>query len=65
MEQSTNSQPSSISPGTAIELIEDDSLSLYSLSESDVSDVEVRPSQQIPRGRAKSGRIWKHSVSPR
>lgn len=44
---------------------EDDDLNLISYSESDGSDVEVRPARKVPRGRAKSGRIWKHTVTPK
>ena len=63
MEQATISQPTtSINRDLVSDLMEGDDLNLQSLSESEASDIEARPSQ-IPRGRAKSGRIWKHVVT--
>ena len=63
MEQTTISQPTtSINRDLASDLMEDDDLNLQSLSESEASDIEAQPSK-VPRGRAKSGRIWKHVVT--
>ena len=57
-----SSTTTSINPDIANDLMEDDDLNLQSLSESEASDIEEIPSK-VPRGRAKSGRIWKHIVT--